>query len=69
MVSLTTGNVMYTALAYACGKSIAVICLIRILVLLKFHLQLFDRFVCFYILITVVGGPIFISYNLECPIV
>jgi hypothetical protein len=60
MVSLTTGNVMYTALAYACGKSIAVTCLIRILVLLKFHLQLFDRFVC-HILITVVGGPIFIS--------
>ncbi|KAJ6405658.1 hypothetical protein OIU84_013587 [Salix udensis] len=42
MVSLTTGNVMYTALAYACGKSIALICLILISVLPKFHPQLFD---------------------------
>jgi hypothetical protein len=57
MVSLTTGNAMYTALVYACGKPIAVTCLIQILVLQKFHLQLFDRFVCFYILITVAGNP------------
>lgn len=33
MVNLTTGHVMSIALAFACGKSIAVTCLIPILAL------------------------------------
>lgn len=37
--------VMSTALAYVCGKFIAVICLTLILVLLTCHLLLFDRLV------------------------
>lgn len=45
MVSLIIGDVMSTALVYACGKSTVVICLILISVLLKFHLQLYGRFV------------------------
>lgn len=45
MVSPTIENAMSTVLEYACGRSIAVTCLILILVLLKFHLQLCDRFV------------------------
>lgn len=45
MVSLTIGNVMSTVLGYACGRSIVVTCLTLILVLLKFHQQLCDRFV------------------------
>lgn len=52
MVSHIIGNAMCTALVYAYGKFIAVICPILILVLQKFHLQLFDRFVYSYISIT-----------------
>ncbi|KAF2314848.1 hypothetical protein GH714_036910 [Hevea brasiliensis] len=55
-VSHTIGNVMCTALVYAYGKFIAVTCLIPILVLLKFHLKLFDRFVFSYIFISIVAG-------------
>lgn len=43
MENRTTGNVMFTVLAYACGRSIAVTCRTLISVLLKFLLQLSDR--------------------------
>ena len=39
MVNLTIEDVMSTALAYAYGKSIAVICLTQILALLMCHLK------------------------------
>lgn len=47
MVSLIIGNAMSTVLAYAYGKSIAVICLTLILALPKYLLLLFDRFVIY----------------------
>lgn len=47
MVNLIIGNVMSTVLVYVCGKRIAAICLTQISVLLKCHLQLCDRYVCF----------------------
>jgi hypothetical protein len=43
MVNLITEDVMSTALAYAYGKFIAVICLTQILASLMCRLQLFDR--------------------------
>ena len=47
MVSLIIENVMSTVLVYVCGKHIAAICLTQISVLLKFHLQLYARYVYF----------------------
>jgi hypothetical protein len=46
MVNLIIEDVTCTALAYAYGKFIAVICPTQILASLMFHLQLFDRSVC-----------------------
>ena len=43
MASRIIENVMSTALAYACGRFIVVICLTQTCPLLKFHLLLFDR--------------------------
>lgn len=50
MVSHTTEDAMCTALGYACGRFIVVICLILISALLMFLLLLFVRSVFFNVL-------------------
>ena len=66
MASLTIEDVMSTALAYVYGKSTAVICLIQILALLKFHQQLFDRSVnLLNLLCRFISSELFVMFQYE----